>query len=287
MADLTLKGLIGATDEVTTAFVAEVFPKIAALVEPIVWLVAVAYWVTLGLQMYNGRAAVALWDIVKRAMLTTLVFTTLNWSAGGSFLYGIWGTWTETISAQIMSNGVNSTSMLDALYVDIGKVASMLMNVNWRQFAMIIMGAGLFAVNCILFIVAVMNMLIAKFGAAIIMCVFPTIIGFVFFEGTRQWTMNWAGKMLNFSFIYILSIAIVRFGYSVFGDAINEAATAATVSDAALITAQQWGTLVIVEGLLIICMLQVRGWAASLASGATVQGSSLVMMALRSVGMGK
>ncbi|MBW4986136.1 type IV secretion system protein, partial [Mameliella sp. CS4] len=93
----------------------------------------------------------------------------------------------------------------------------------------------------------------------------PILIGFIFFEQTRQWTMSWFSKMLNFSLIYILSIAIVRFGYAIFGQAIDEVANTATISDAALITAQQWGTLIIVEGVLIICLLQVRGWAAAIA----------------------
>lgn len=241
----------------------------------------------LGIQTYNGKINVAPWDIVKRAMLTFLVFLTLNWSSGGSALYQIWGAWTESIAAQIMSRGVDSTSMLDALYVNVGQVASTLMNVSWRQFGMIIMGSGLFMLNCIMFVAAILNMLIAKFGAAIVMSILPILVGFIFFEQTRQWTMSWFSKMLNFSLIYILSIAIVRFGYSIFGQAIDEVANTATITDAALITAQQWGTLVIVEGVLIICLLQVRGWAAALASSATVGGSSLAMMALRTVGLGK
>ena len=64
MADLTLKGLIGSTDEVTTSFVAEVFPNLASLVEPLVWTLAVAYWVVLGIQTYIGKINVAPWDIV-------------------------------------------------------------------------------------------------------------------------------------------------------------------------------------------------------------------------------
>ena len=149
---------------------------------------------------------------------------------------------------------------------------------------MIMMGYGLFVINCILFVVAILNMLIAKFGAAISMSILPILVAFFFFPQTRGWGMNWLSKMLNFSLIYILSIAIIRFGYSVFGDAINEVAQTATISDAALMTAQQYGTLLIVEGVLIICMLQVRGWAAALSSGATVGGSSLVMMAVRTMG---
>ena len=284
MAQLTLEGLIGATDEVTTSFVAEVFPNLAELVSPLVYVVAVGYWVALGLSIYNGQS-VKYWDITKRAMLTSLIFLTLNWGSGGAVFYQAWGTFTESVAAKIMSGGSTTTSMLDALYVNVGKVASVLMNVSWRQFAMILMGYGLFLINCILFVVAILNMLIAKFGAAISMAILPILIAFFFFSETRQWGMNWLSKMLNFSLIYILSIAIIRFGYSVFGDAINEVAQTATISDAALMTAQQYGTLLIVEGVLIICMLQVRGWAAALSSGATVGGSSLVMMAVRTLGV--
>ena len=284
MAQLTLEGLIGATDELTTSFVAQVFPDLAELVSPAVYLIAVAYWAVLGFTIYNGQA-IKYWDLAQRMFLTAMVFLTLNWSTGGLVFYQAWGGFTESIAAKIMSGGVNSTSMLDALYVNVGKVASVLMNVSWRQFAMIMMGYGLFVINCILFVVAVLNMLIAKFGAAISMSILPILVAFFFFPQTRGWGMNWLSKMLNFSLIYILSIAIIRFGYSVFGDAINEVAQTATISDAALMTAQQYGTLLIVEGVLIICMLQVRGWAAALSSGATVGGSSLVMMAVRTLGV--
>ena len=284
MAQLTLEGLIGATDELTTSFVAQVFPDLAELVSPAVYLIAVAYWAVLGFTIYNGQA-IKYWDLAQRMFLTAMVFLTLNWSTGGLVFYQAWGGFTESIAAKIMSGGVNSTSMLDALYVNVGKVASVLMNVSWRQFAMIMMGYGLFVINCILFVVAILNMLIAKFGAAISMSILPILVAFFFFPQTRGWGMNWLSKMLNFSLIYILSIAIIRFGYSVFGDAINEVAQTATISDAALMAAQQYGTLLIVEGVLIICMLQVRGWAAALSSGATVGGSSLVMMAVRTLGV--
>ena len=284
MAQLTLEGLIGATDELTTSFVAQVFPDLAELVSPAVYLIAVAYWAVLGFTIYNGQA-IKYWDLAQRMFLTAMVFLTLNWSTGGLVFYQAWGGFTESIAAKIMSGGVNSTSMLDALYVNVGKVASVLMNVSSRQFAMIMMGYGLFVINCILFVVAILNMLIAKFGAAISMSILPILVAFFFFPQTRGWGMNWLSKMLNFSLIYILSIAIIRFGYSVFGDAINEVAQTATISDAALMTAQQYGTLLIVEGVLIICMLQVRGWAAALSSGATVGGSSLVMMAVRTLGV--
>jgi type IV secretion system protein VirB6 len=284
MAVLTLGGLVGASDAVSTKFVAEVFPNLAALISPIVYIVAVLYWATLGFSVYNGRQGIDPWDLGKRMTMTILVFACLNWKTGGTLIYSAWASGTEALAAKIMSGG-STTTMLDALYVNIGKVSSKLMNVSWRQFGMILMGYGLFVVNCILFVVALLNMLIAKFGAAICMAIMPVMVGFFFFQTTRQWAMNWLSKMLNFSLVYIMSIAIIRFGFAAFGDAIDEVSKAASIKSAALITAQQYGTLLIVVGILVICMLQVRGWAAALSSGATVQGGSLVMMAIRSAGI--
>ena len=150
--------------------------------------------------------------------------------------------------------------------------------VSWYQLGMILLGSGLFVVNCILFILALVYMTIAKFGLAITMVLLPVFVGFFFFEQTRQWAMNWLGQMLNFCFIYFLVIAIVRFGFLAFGDAIDEAGKAASVTDAGRIDVQQIAYLYIVEGVLIIFMLQVKGWAAALAGGASVQGVSLLMM---------
>lgn len=102
MAQLTLEGLIGATDEVTTSFVSQVFPDLASLVSPAAYLVAVAYWAALGFKVYNGQA-VQYWDLAQRMFLTAMVFLTLNWSTGGLVFYQAWGGYTESIASTIMS----------------------------------------------------------------------------------------------------------------------------------------------------------------------------------------
>jgi type IV secretion system protein VirB6 len=283
MAQLTLEGLIGATDEVTTSFVAQVFPDLAELVSPAVYLIAVAYWAVLGFTIYNGQA-IKYWDLAQRMFLTAMVFLTLNWSAGGLVFYQAWGGFTESIAAKIMSGGINSTSMLDALYVNVGKVASVLMNVSWRQFAMIMMGYGLFVINCILFVVAILNMLIAKFGAAISMSILPILVAFFFFP--KHGLGNELAKQDVELLAYLHSVhRHYPFGYSVFGDAINEVAQTATISDAALMTAQQYGTLLIVEGGFDYLHVASSRLGRCVVLWCNCRGSSLVMMAVRTLGV--
>lgn len=113
-------------------------------------------------------------------------------------------------------------------------------------------------------------MLIAKFGAAISMSILPILVAFFLLSTNTGLGNELAKQDVELRLSTFCPSPLSGFGYSVFGDAINEVAQTATISDAALMTAQQYGTLLIVEGVLIICMLQVRGWAAALSSGATV-----------------
>jgi type IV secretion system protein VirB6 len=166
--------------------------------------------------------------------------------------------------------------MLDALYSNVDAVSTRLRALDVYQFAMICDGIFLFALNSLLFVLALVYMTIAKFGLAITMVLCPLFIGFLMFPQTRQWFMNWLSMMLNFCFIYILVIAIVRFGYMAFGDAI---ATAGMVAQSEkLATSQQTAQLVLVEGVLILFMLGVRGWASALAGGASSSTGVLMMI---------
>jgi type IV secretion system protein VirB6 len=89
--------------------------------------------------------------------------------------------------------------------------------------------------------------------------------------------MNWVSQMLMFCFMYILVIAIVRFGFLAFGDAID---TAGQMADAnSLPGSAQTAQLVLVEGVMILFMLCVRGWASALSGGAAASSGMLMMVA--------
>ena len=119
------------------------------------------------------------------------------------------------------------------------------------------------------------------------MALCPLFLGFVMFRETRQWFMNWVSKMLTFCFLYILVIAIVRFGFLAFGDAIDEAGKVARTNG--LLNSGQVSQLVIVEGVLILFMVSVRSWAAALAGGVSSSTGTLIMIARMAVtkGVGK
>ncbi|CEE28182.1 MULTISPECIES: type IV secretion system protein [Xanthomonas] len=276
MADMTLQGLVGAADGVTQSFLSQTYPAIAGAISTPITYAAILYWALYGYKVYAGHSPMQWKDLLAKTVMTVAVFGTLNWGGLAQTLYNAFVSFMEGAAATVMA-GKPTAQMLDALWNNVGAVSSRLRSVDFYQFAMICDGIILFVVNCILFVLALVYMTIAKFGLAITMVLCPLFVGFLMFPETRQWFMNWVSKMLNFCFMYILVIAIVRFGFLAFGDAIDTAGKVA--QSEVLATSEQTAQLIIVEGVLILFMLGVRGWASALAGVASSSTGTLAMIA--------
>lgn len=285
MAEMTLQGLVGAADGVTNSFLSQTYPAIAGAISGPLFFTAVLYWVIFGYKIYAGHVGFQAKDFLAKIVMTVGVFSTLYWGGFASQIYQAFVDFMESAASTIMA-GKSTTQMLDALYSNVDDVSRTLRSADFYQTAMIIDGILLFLINCILFILALVYMTIAKFGLAITMVLLPLFIGFLMFDQTKQWFMNWVSKMLHFCFLYILVIAIVRFGFLVFGSAIDTAGQASQATNPNLVTSEQTAQLVIVEGILILFMLSVRGWASALASGASSSTGTLIAITRAVVGKG-
>lgn len=283
MATMTLQGLAGAADGVTGAFLSQTYPAIAGAISTPIYFAAVLYWALYGYTVYAGHAPMQWSDILAKAVMTMAVFGTLNWGGLAQALYNAFVSFMEVAGGTIMA-GKPTAQMLDALHSNVEAVSVTLRELDIYHFAMICDGILLFVVNCILFVLALVYMTIAKFGLAITMVLCPLFLGFLMFAETRQWFMNWASMMLTFCFIYILVIAIVRFGFLAFGDAVDTAGVMAQSNG--LATSEQTAQLLIVEGVLILFMLGVRGWASALAGAASSSTGTLMTMARMMVSKG-
>jgi type IV secretion system protein VirB6 len=283
MTDMSLQGLVGAADGVTQSFLAQTYPAISAAISTPIYFAAVLYWALFGYKVYAGYAPMQWKDVLAKAVMTVAVFGTLNWGGFAQTIYSAFVSFMEGAAATVMA-GKPTAQMLDALWNNVEAVSERLRSVDFYQFAMICDGILLFVLNCVLFVLALVYMTIAKFGLAITMVLCPLFIGFLMFPETRQWFINWVSKMLTFCLMYILVIAIVRFGFLAFGDAIDTAGKVAQ-SDG-LATSEQTAQLVIVEGVLILFMLGVRSWASALAGGASSSTGTLVMIARMALAKG-
>jgi len=277
---LTLKGMIGAGDKITRSFLLQGYPVLAEAISPAVYFAAVLYWALLGYKIYGGHAALEWREILAKTVMTCGVFGALSWSGLALTIYEIFVTSMESAGGTIMG-GKQSVDMLDGLMNNASAIAALLRSGGWSSFSASAEGLLILVVNCVLFVVALVYMAISKYGLAITMLLLPLFVGFAFFEQTRQWFMNWLSMMLNFTFVYILVIAIVRLGFLAFGDYIDAVGNAATFTDRVLIKYEYVNNLLILELILIIFMLQVKGWAAALSGGAAVQGVSGLMRLAR------
>lgn len=285
MAELTLQGLVGAADGVTTSFLTQTYPAIASAVAGPIYFVAVLYWVIFGYKVYAGHSGFQPKDFLAKIVMTVGVFSTLYWGGFATQIYQAFVGFMEGAASTIMA-GSSTPQMLDALYSNVDDVSRTLRSADFYQTAMIVDGILLFVINCILFVLALVYMTIAKIGLAITMVLLPLFIGFLMFDQTKQWFMNWVSKMMHFCFLYILVIAIVRFGFIAFGSAIDTAGQASQATNPNLVTSEQTAQLVIVEGVLILFMLSVRGWASALASGASSSTGTLIAITRAAFGKG-
>lgn len=273
--NLTIQEILGSSDSIAEGYLQAVYPALANLLSPAVYSLAIIFWAIYGFQVYSGHKALNWFDVFTRIFMTFLVFLTLSWNGFAFPLYKMLTEAINGISATIMA-GEETENMLDALITNVGSASVKLQKADWMQIGVILLGVMLFLANCILFIVALYNMTIAKFGLAIMMSLLPIFIGFSLFQQTRQYALNCINKILNFALIYILVIAIVRFGFVAFSDTIAVAKDAGQSMSSATITIKHILGMYVLEGIMILFMLQVKSWAAALTNTATVQGVTVV-----------
>jgi len=279
---LLVSSLLSASDNVTEHFLSSTYPAVASALSMPVYYAAILYWALYGYRIYTGQAGSGMEEMLAKAVTTALVLGTLSWGGLATQIYHAFVGVMEGGAATLIS-GQPTAKLIDGLYNSVGQAATTLMGAPWQSYGVIIEGFALFLINCILLLLAIVYMTIAKFGLAITMVLLPIFVAFLMWPGTRQWFMNWVSKMFNFALIYILVMAIVRVGFTAFGGAIDAAKQASTFTEVDQFTSQLVSQLIVVEGVLILFMLQVKSWAAALAGGATVQGFSMAVMAWRNL----
>ena len=278
----TVAGYIGASDHVAEQFLTQIYPILAAAASPALYYAAIWYWALLGYQIYAGLAPLQPRDVLAKVVVTCAVFGSLSWVGFATQIYHFFVSFMEG-TAQMIMVGDSATSLLDGLLINGDQVSQTLMNNSLVQINAIIEGTLILVLNSLLFTISLVVLTLSKFGLAVTMALLPVFVGFLFFSETRHWFRNWLSKMLTFSLIYILVIAIIKLAFSAFGSYIDEIKLAAAQFETSRITRDMVTNLIIVELVLIGFILQVKGWASSLALGAATQGSALILMAANAV----
>lgn len=271
----TLDSLVSSSNGFATQYLSQVYPALAHFMSPLVYSAAVIYVVLWGYRIYSGTAPISPGDIFSRVMTMACVFAALNWGGLAHVIYTFFTGLMEGAASAILG-GQSATTIMGALFNQVTTICDGLMKAGMWAIGVVLLGGLLFVVNCVLFLVAAFYMTLATFGLAIVMSLLPIFVATLFWQNTRQWFMNWLGKMVNFSVLYILVIAIVKFGYAAFGTAISDSVNNKNLLDAANVTSADVEALAVIEGVLILFLLQANQWAAALGGGAAMGGLEVV-----------
>ena len=138
-----------------------------------------------------------------------------------------------------------------------------------------ILGILIYGVTEVFLILASVYIVISKIMLAVVFLLLPLVAACIFWSATRQWFMNWASMVLNAVFIYVLTFAVLKFGFQ-FADTYFQKAQGLTGLDAASLTFSQIAFIIPTFGVLFLFLLPVKSWAASMSGGAVVQSLSLI-----------
>lgn len=283
MADITLAGMLGSTDGVVTQFLTQTYPALADTVSLPVYYAAIIYVAIYGYKIMNGHEPINMTVILQKITLVVLALGALHWGGIANQIYGFFGSFAEGAASTIMA-GQPTATMFDAFRSNIDDLMNFLLqNLKWYNIAIILFCMAVSIMNVILLVFALLNLIFAKVGLALVMLTLPLFIGFLFFEFTRQWFMNWLKEMIGFCFLYILTIAVIRFGWLIFADAIDQVNKTAGVFDITKATVSQEVSILIMQIVLLAFFVEVRKLASSLSGGISAPGVGTAIQAITKV----
>lgn len=261
-------------DEAINAYLTQVYPAVAAIVGPPIEYLCIIYIAVLGYKALQGQFPVL--DFVYRGFFVSLIFATLNWGGLGGQIFKIFDTFLTEFAKTIFAS--DADSLLEAFFHGVLKIGQALLDKAGRfGIGQSLQAIVLIILDIVLLAFSYSLLIFSKMGLAITMSIGPIFMGFFIFPATRQWAYNWISMMLNFTFLYILTMAILRFSFAAFSSTLNNMNDIFQATDATTLIKGYLENNADVYGLMLIMIIifvfltQVKSWAAALSSGTMVQ----------------
>ncbi len=274
MRDLTVYGLLDASDIVINTLLDTTYPVIVQAISPLISVVVVLYWAVFGMRIYTGYAPIDWMAVLHRIMMSVTLFSVLVWGSFAHHIFSFFIAFVDGMSSAMMT-GKSTSAMLEELWLSVGSASAVLMGDQLLNIGITLQGFGLFILNCVLCIVIIAYMAIAKFGLALTMLLLPVFASFALFHITRQWAMNWIGMMLNFSLLYICVIAIVQVGFLMFENPVKKIVGEVKHAGMSDLDVAKITYIYLVEGVMFFFIMQARVWALTLSRYIHTQSVSL------------
>lgn len=251
-----------------------VFPAVADLVSGPIESLCIMYLALCGFQAFKGSLSVH--DFFKRIVMITLVFATINWDGLGGIFYRAINKFLTDFGTAVFD--AEDETMPKAFYKGVLCIGeALLKKAGTFSVGQSLQAIVLLVVNVLFLGLSMAVLIFSKLGLAVTMSLCPIFMGFMIFPATRQWAYNWLSMILNFCFMYILTMAIIRLSFAAFQstfDSMKALGETGSITNDMLIyfqnSAEVYGLLLIMV-IIIVFLLQVKSWAAALSGGSMIQ----------------
>lgn len=268
MLNDSITHLIQAPDTVVNHFLQRVYPSIVHDIMPVVTLAAILYWVIWGYQIYAGNTAFVALSLLKKAGVTTMSFSLLQWQSAAWLIYQSAQNAMEYIVSLAVSHGQTSMSVLETLWRDVGQIAAFLMEDT--TVGMVLQGYGLMLLNCTFVIFVVVCLIFAKVGLALCLVLLPFFVIFFFFSFTQHWVHTWINSLLRCGLLFLFVHLLLHIASLSLGAAlrqIHDANQALLITDINVTTTAY---VYVIEGLFLGLLILANTWSASMSQSAGV-----------------
>ena len=190
------------------------YPLLAAKVQPIAVLIAMIWVGVKVIRVHSGRDPADIWPLVRMGLTVMLIFTGLNWGAGGVHVYHFF-TQLRDDTTSIFMNGQSIVQYVDTMNDKFSAIASHLMAASWESMGIIALGLLMQFVDCILVVIVLFLKAASEMGLAITTVLGPLFLPTLFWSATRGYGMNWFSAQLKFALVGVLLGVSVVFSFGI------------------------------------------------------------------------
>ncbi len=285
-------GLLNSMDSLSHTFVFQGYQNLVSTYKPAIEGLVLLAVIVFGYGSLTGWISLSLQEVSKRALLFGFILTfALNWGHFSEFVYSLFTNAPNEIASHLVESlpgnpfggvgGVNEAlqeawydlvTFYDAIW-DRGSVSSP-MPYLWACL--------LFLIGLILLAIALIELIIAKFGLAIYLVLAPLIIPMLLFKATKEVIFDgWLRHLVGFAFIPIFITSALTLGLMLMAESDN-AIKAAIAADQLTITAI--APHLISSLICIGLLLKATAMAASTAGGFSTASASWIGHKAKNIG---
>lgn len=275
MKDGIIVTILNQVDKISTDFVFNGYHNLVASYSSAIVGLVILSIIIFGYMVLQGVITLSLAEVSKRALLMGFVLTVvLHWEVFAVYIYNFFAKAPNEIAMHIVqsipgthySDQSSINSAMQQAWSDGMHFAAAVWerggNFNWTPY---LWSAILFLITTLMVVVALIELIVAKFGLAIYLVLAPLILPLLLFNATRQAVFDgWVRHLVTFAFIPIFVMSAIALGLLLMSTSSNDIQS---VVNADKVTITEIAPYLVYSLICIGLLLKATQMASSLAGG--------------------